>query len=103
MQPFCLLFHAASLQNHRSNTFSFPQDFIKSQALHNWDRPLIITATPPSQQLQRAFANIAHVKALPVIGMNVYDVLKHRSLVIHSDALPLIHARLTPKKINVRH
>ncbi len=46
----------------RSLSPNAQQDFLKSQALHNWDRPLIITAALPSPLLQRSFANIAYVK-----------------------------------------
>ena len=55
---------------------------------------LVVTASP-DESLQRASRNLAKVKVLPVGGLNVYDVLKHQTLVITRDALEQLATRLT--------
>ena len=55
---------------------------------------LVVTASP-DEGLSRASRNLAKVKVLPVLGLNVYDVLKHQTLIITRDALEQLSARLT--------
>lgn len=43
---------------------------------------------------KNAISNIAHVDALPQIGANVYDILRHNTLVITRDALTQLEGRL---------
>jgi large subunit ribosomal protein L4 len=43
---------------------------------------------------KKSTANIANVDALPTIGLNVLDVLKHEKLVLTADAVKAIEARL---------
>ena len=55
---------------------------------------LVVTASP-DEGLLRASRNLAKVKVLPLGGLNVYDVLKHQTLVITRDALEQLATRLT--------
>jgi large subunit ribosomal protein L4 len=55
---------------------------------------LVVTASP-DEGLLRASRNLAKVKVLPLGGLNVYDVLKHQTLVMTRDALEQLATRLT--------
>jgi large subunit ribosomal protein L4 len=55
---------------------------------------LVVTSSP-DEGLLRASRNLAKVKVLPLGGLNVYDVLKHATLVITRDALEQLATRLT--------
>jgi large subunit ribosomal protein L4 len=46
----------------------------------------------------RAYKNIKHVDALPVKGINVYDILKHDYLVFTKDGVSELEKRLTNSK-----
>jgi large subunit ribosomal protein L4 len=43
---------------------------------------------------KKSVANIANVDALPTIGLNVLDILKHDKLVLTADAVKSVEARL---------
>jgi large subunit ribosomal protein L4 len=43
---------------------------------------------------QRASAGLVGIDALPHVGLNVYDVLRHKVLVLAQDVLPLLGERL---------
>ena len=43
---------------------------------------------------KKSAANIANVDALPTMGLNVLDILKHEKLVLTADAVKAIEARL---------
>ena len=47
------------------------------------------------QNLVNASYNVPHVDVLPTVGINVYDILKHDTLVITQDALKAIEERLS--------
>lgn len=42
--------------------------------------------------------NLPHCKVLPVEGVNVYDVLKHETLVLTTDTAKALDSRLTPRR-----
>jgi large subunit ribosomal protein L4 len=44
----------------------------------------------------RSFSNLPHVQCLPVAGANVYDILRHESLVISQGALMELTKRVSP-------
>lgn len=46
------------------------------------------------ENFKKSVANINNVDALPTIGLNVLDILKHDKLVLTSDAVKAIEARL---------
>ena len=43
---------------------------------------------------KRASKNLPHVQVMDQFGLNVYDILKHRSLVITKDALEALVKRV---------
>jgi large subunit ribosomal protein L4 len=55
---------------------------------------LIVTAAIDANVTLSA-RNLPRVNALPVAGLNVYDLLKHEIVLIAQDALPLIEERLS--------
>ncbi|RJP40540.1 MAG: 50S ribosomal protein L4 [Desulfobacteraceae bacterium] len=59
----------------------------------NADRPLIIT-DEQNEKLSLSSRNIPGVKVLPVDGLNVYDILNHRNLVILAPSIRNIEGRL---------
>jgi large subunit ribosomal protein L4 len=48
-----------------------------------------------NQHLARSARNLASAKCLPPEGLNVYDILNHRALVISRDAIKAVEARVT--------
>jgi len=56
---------------------------------------VLVVLASPNEDMMRASRNLAKVKVLPLLGLNVYDVLKHKTLVITRDALEQLAARLT--------
>jgi large subunit ribosomal protein L4 len=48
-----------------------------------------------NQHLAKSARNLAAAKCLPPEGLNVYDILNHKSLVIARDALKAVEARVT--------
>jgi large subunit ribosomal protein L4 len=58
------------------------------------DNVLIITAEP-NENLERSSRNIPAVKVLRSDGLNVYDILKHRTLVLTEPAVKSIEGRLS--------
>ena len=56
---------------------------------------VLVVLASPNEEMMRASRNLAKVKVLPLLGLNVYDVLKHKTLVITRDALEQLAARLT--------
>ncbi|MBN1335552.1 MAG: 50S ribosomal protein L4 [Deltaproteobacteria bacterium] len=58
-----------------------------------WDKVLLVLPQKDEAVL-RAARNIPGVAVLPVEGLNVYDVLRHRHLALLADAVPRIVERL---------
>lgn len=46
------------------------------------------------ENFKKSVANISNVDALPTVGLNVLDILKHDKLVLTADAVKAIEARL---------
>jgi large subunit ribosomal protein L4 len=59
-----------------------------------WKRVLVIDGAEVDQNFARAAANLAGVDVLPVIGANVYDILKRDTLVITKAGVEALEARL---------
>ncbi len=57
---------------------------------------LIIGGAEVDTNFALAARNLPHVDVLPVQGVNVYDVLRHDTLVLTKDAVAAIHARFAP-------
>ena len=62
------------------------------------DSALIVLATE-SVEVQRAGRNLPKVKVLLAAGLNVRDVLGHKTLIMTRDAMALLAARLTRKSV----
>ncbi len=55
---------------------------------------LFVGADDLDENFRKSAANIANVDALPTIGLNVLDILKHDKLVLTADAVKAVEARL---------
>jgi len=61
---------------------------------NGWDRPLIIDGATVDEAFAKAARNIMYVDVLPQIGANVYDILRHKQLVLTKDAVAALEERL---------
>jgi large subunit ribosomal protein L4 len=62
---------------------------------------LVIGGESVDEGFARAARNLPHVNVLPAIGANVYDILKHDTLVLTKDAVEKLEARFAlPGKAN---
>ncbi len=59
-----------------------------------FDRALIIDGTQVDEGFARAARNIKYIDVLPAIGANVYDILRHRQLVLTTEAVRQLEERL---------
>lgn len=59
-----------------------------------WDKPLIIGGEKLDEVFAKAARNIKHVDVLPQQGCNVYDILRHKQLVLTKDAVKHLEERL---------
>lgn len=59
-----------------------------------WTKPLIVDAVV-DESFARAARNIKHVDVLPQVGVNVYDILRHKELVLTKAAVETLEARLS--------
>lgn len=55
---------------------------------------LFVGATDLDENFRKSAANIPNIDALPTIGLNVLDILKHDKLVLTADAVKAVEARL---------
>lgn len=68
----------------------------KTKTLHNLLRGLkverggLLVSAKPDRQLRRAAANLKSVQLISADSLNVYDVLKARTLIVAKAALPVI-------------
>lgn len=69
-------------------------DFAKKLAKLDIKSALFVGATELDANFKKSLANIAHIDALPTIGLNVQDILKHEKLVLTADAVKSVEARL---------
>jgi large subunit ribosomal protein L4 len=59
---------------------------------NGWTAPLFID-TKIDEQFAKAARNIKHVDVLPTAGANVYDILRHKQLILTKDALAHLEKR----------
>ena len=78
--------------------FELPQiktkEFVSVMDALSLDNALIITAEP-DETLERSSRNVPTVKVLRSEGLNVYDILKFRTLVLTEPAVKSIEGRLS--------
>ncbi len=55
---------------------------------------LFVGSAELDANFKKSAANIANIDALPTIGLNVLDILKHEKLVLTADAVKAVEARL---------
>jgi large subunit ribosomal protein L4 len=60
-------------------------------------KPLIIDVVDANQGFGKVVRNVKNVNILPTQGANVFDILRHKQLVITKEALPLLVARFAAK------
>jgi len=70
------------------------KDLSKSLEKLGWSRPLVITGAEADEGFVRAARNLQNVDVLPQQGANVYDILRHDTLVLTADAVEALEARL---------
>ena len=59
-----------------------------------WSKPLVIDGDRPEANFARAARNLVGVDVLPSIGTNVYDILRHETLVLTRAAIDKLTERL---------
>ncbi len=55
---------------------------------------IVVTGGEPERNFALASRNLPGVRVLPQIGANVYDILRHETLVLTEDAVQLLQERL---------
>ena len=63
-----------------------------------WTKALIIAGPEVDANFGLAARNIPHIDVLPNAGLNVYDVLRRKTLVLTKDAVEAISARFAEKE-----
>ena len=70
------------------------RDLAASLEKFGWSRPLVVTGTEVDESFARAARNLRSIDLLPQQGANVYDILRHDTLVLTADAVEALEARL---------
>ncbi len=80
-----------------SLTLPAPQTRVLAEKLRalDVDRPLIVAGREVDPDFRRAAANLPGVDCVPVQGANVYDILRHRALVLLPEAVRALEERLS--------
>ncbi len=95
--------HALSAKQKAGSLFVIETDALKdaktkklaaSFKKNGWDAPLIIGGAELNESFAKAARNIIHVDVLPQAGINVYDILRHKQLVLTKDAVKHLEERL---------
>lgn len=68
--------------------------FVEQLSKLNIKSGLFIGSTDLDENFMKSSANIAHIDALPTIGLNVLDILKHEKLILTADGVKAIEKRL---------
>lgn len=63
-------------------------------AKNGWDAPLFIDGVAVNENFAKAARNIKFVDVLPQQGANVYDILRHKQLILTKDAVKHLEERL---------
>jgi len=63
-------------------------------AKNGWDAPLIIGGAEVNENFAKAARNIKFVDVLPQQGINVYDILRHKQLILTKEAVAHLEERL---------
>ncbi|MFO0389327.1 MAG: 50S ribosomal protein L4 [Alphaproteobacteria bacterium] len=95
--------HALSAKHKEGTLFVIDSDHVKAAKTkaiaasfkkNGWDAPLIIGGAKLDESFAKAARNIKHVDVLCQDGANVYDILRHKQLVLTKDAVKHLEERL---------
>jgi len=67
-----------------------------------WRRMLLVGGQSGDSTFVRAASNVRAVDVMPAMGCNVYDLLRHESVVLTASSVLALHARLLPWLPSVR-
>ena len=72
------------------------KEFVNVLNRFEWQDVLLVTGSDNQKgdAVYKSASNLENVTVLPVIGMNVYDILKHRNLVMTKSAVEGVLSRL---------
>lgn len=70
------------------------KDLVATFKKNGWTAPLIIDGPVVDEGFAKAARNIMFVDVLPQQGANVYDILRHKQLVLTKDAVKHLEERL---------
>jgi len=84
------------LDNFKTNGKS--KDLVIALAKLNIPNSALFVDIEPAEDFQRAAANIEGIKSLPQQGINVYDILNSKKLVLTAKAVETIEGRLKEAK-----
>jgi large subunit ribosomal protein L4 len=80
------------LESHKTGSFLTQVD------AHSWESALLVTAGRAcSDNLRLATRHLSKIDVLPVLGANVYDIVRRRELVLTKSALHELTERLTKR------
>jgi large subunit ribosomal protein L4 len=71
------------------------KEMAKKFAALGWTKPLIITGKEVDESFVKSVRNLKGVDVLPSQGANVYDILRHKELVLTKEAAEELQARLS--------
>lgn len=70
------------------------KDLVANFKKLGFERALIIDGTDIDEAFAKATRNIKHIDVLPTMGANVYDILRHKQLVLTKAAVKQLEERL---------
>ena len=70
------------------------KDFMSAIKSFGWTSVLIVDGDKVCENLRKATKNIHNIDVLPTIGANVYDILRHKNLVLTEEAVAKLQERL---------
>lgn len=82
------LFDSLALNSNKTSAFK------ATFARFLTEKTLVVDLKPSALELRKSGGNIPNVNILPVEGLNVYDLVKHRHLVISKEALLQLEEKL---------
>lgn len=69
-------------------------DLAKMLAKLGWGSALIIDGAAVNENFARAASNLIGIDVMPTVGANVYDILRHNTLVLTQEAVEKLQERL---------
>lgn len=69
------------------------KDIAASFIKHGFTKPLIIDGEVLNEAFAKSARNIKNVNLLPSVGANVFDIMRHKQLILTTDAVKALEAR----------